>query len=111
MIYALASPISGLISYFALVVVTNEESNNLNINYWVGIALLVSVGTFLYVTTMHILPEVYMSPNHHHHEHGKVEVHSDRDHTDKHYHRSIELGTLVVALYTPILLTFIHHDH
>ncbi|KAI8802245.1 ZIP zinc transporter-domain-containing protein [Cladochytrium replicatum] len=31
---------------------------------WTGILLLFSAGTFLYVATMHILPEIYTSPSH-----------------------------------------------
>jgi zinc transporter 9 len=31
----------------------DEES----LNYWVGLLLIFSAGTFLYVSTMHILPE------------------------------------------------------
>lgn len=39
------------------------------INYWNGLVMLVSVGTLLYITTMHMLPEVYglHGESHHHH--------------------------------------------
>ena len=35
-------------------------------NYWNGYVMLVSVGTLLYITTMHMLPEVYSEHNHVH---------------------------------------------
>jgi len=34
-----------------------------SLNYWNGYVMLVSVGTLLYITMMHMLPEVY--PMHH----------------------------------------------
>ena len=37
--------------------------------------MLVSVGTFLYVVTIHILPEVYLS--HHKHSHEQFDEHCE----------------------------------
>lgn len=47
-----------------------------------GIAMMVSVGTFLYVVTIHILPEVFMCQHDHGHDHieenGKHNISSDK---------------------------------
>jgi hypothetical protein len=51
-----------------------------SIDEYVAIAMLVSVGTFLYVTTIHILPEVFMQHQHSHdHEHVTAVVNTQRD--------------------------------
>lgn len=39
--------------------------------FWVGILLIISAGSFLYVATLHILPEVlYDKDTHGHGDHG-----------------------------------------
>jgi hypothetical protein len=42
-------------------------------NYWNGLVMLVSVGTLLYITTMHMLPEVYGHHGDLHHHHYSLE--------------------------------------
>lgn len=63
--YALASPISAVLTLLILEVL-NKEGAAGQVDSYTSIAMLVSVGTFLYVVTIHILPEVYLS----HHRHG-----------------------------------------
>lgn len=47
--------------------------------FWVGIMLIISAGSFIYVATIHILPEVLYDKNthgdghHHGHSHGEVD--------------------------------------
>jgi zinc transporter 9 len=61
--YTLTTPLFSLVSYLVLSAVTTgegvSEKTLVLLDYWIGLALLLSVGTFLFVTTMHILPEVY----------------------------------------------------
>jgi len=65
------SPIFALTAYLALVYSASDLKDGskelVKLDYGVGVALLTSVGTFLYVTTMHILPEVYGGEGHSHH--------------------------------------------
>jgi len=45
-------------------------SSDESILFWVGILLIISAGSFLYVATLHILPEVLLDrADHHHHPH------------------------------------------
>jgi len=67
--FTLTCPIASCVGYFALNllhVATTEEQ----LMFWVGILLLVSAGSFLYVATIHILPEVFSDEagghDHHH---------------------------------------------
>jgi hypothetical protein len=71
--------------------------------FWVGILLLISAGSFLYVATIHILPEVYCNtdihrPHDHHH------LPEDHIHDQDHFNKQIELFTIIVGLMTPYLL-------
>ena len=69
--YSVASPVAALLGYVGLLSVTiDSDQDMLLLDYYVGLAMLVSVGTFLYVTTIHILPEVYSSKSGSHHNHG-----------------------------------------
>jgi zinc transporter 9 len=77
--------------------------------FWVGILLLVSAGSFLYVATIHILPEVYCNtdihrPHTHHH------LPEDHVHDEEHFSKPIELATILLGLLTPYLL-FLFHAH
>lgn len=49
---------------------SGKDANTLM--FWVGILLLISAGSFIYVATIHILPEVYGNNNDSHgHEHSE----------------------------------------
>ena len=88
---------------------TDEEEKH-TINFWNGFVLLIAVGTLLYITMMHILPEVY-SHNHDHahaHEHEFTPI-NDEDDEKNHGHgvkekddvsRGCKLITLLCGLYT-----------
>ena len=64
-----------------------------------GIAMLFSAGTFLYVATVHVLPEV-TNVGHSHGGSGKPQSGG---------FSTIELGLLVVGSLLPLLLTMGHH--
>ena len=68
--------------------------------------MLISAGSFLYVATMHILPEVYSSPDG---EHGDTKISPAKliEYNNKHYSKAIELPILMAGLYLPMLLKFV----
>jgi len=76
--------------------------------FWVGILLLVSAGSFIYVATLHILPEVYFdkenSSDHHHH--GPV----GKEDEPKHFSKCVELMTIIIGFFVPFVLMMLHHD-
>jgi len=115
-----------LLGYFALVIWGHSASEQ-QLMFWVGILLLVSAGSFLYVATIHIFPEVFGSPDagHQHHLSGEVRkksvemsllaeqqeeyerelkklVHQNR------YPRVVELSALIFGFFTPLLLMFLN---
>lgn len=55
MLFALAAPIMTLVTYFLL---GNEQKARLDSSNGTGLAMLFSAGTFLYVSTVHVLPEL-----------------------------------------------------
>jgi hypothetical protein len=76
--------------------------------------MLVSVGTLLYITTMHMLPEVYsMHGGHHIHDHSN-NLDQDNDFELKpakenwESSRVTKLITLVLGLNAAFLLTLVH---
>ena len=54
MTFALAAPLTGILTY-VLLSGSNAEMNTFHAT---GIAMLFSAGTFLYVATVHVLPEI-----------------------------------------------------
>jgi zinc transporter 9 len=82
--------------------------------FWVGILLIISAGSFLYVATLHILPEVLYDKDtngsggeahgHHHHHNSKEKVIRRED---KHYSKGVELLAIIVGLIAPLGLTFL----
>ncbi|KAJ3220473.1 hypothetical protein HK099_004264 [Clydaea vesicula] len=57
MIFSLSAPLCSLATYFFLL--QNGVNEPHIMQKWTGILLLFSAGTFLYVSTVHILPEIY----------------------------------------------------
>lgn len=60
LVFALAAPVATFVSYFGLVRVMYVIQLPLT-----GIAMLFSAGTFLYVSTVHVLNEITQGPRHH----------------------------------------------
>ena len=56
-----------MIIFFGLCASGSKATDLHNLQFWVGILMLISAGSFLYVATIHILPEVYAME----HDHGK----------------------------------------
>lgn len=65
--------------------------------------MLISAGSFLYVATIHILPEVYAMEQ----EHGKSAADQVLKYQESHYSKTIELGVLLMGLYLPMMLQFV----
>jgi zinc transporter ZupT len=69
--------------------------------FWVGVLLIVSAGSFLYVSTLHIMPEVLHDRDSHGHGGEKGAT------RQQHYSKGIELGAMVVGLVAPMGLTML----
>lgn len=95
---ALSAPLTALATYFCLNW-AGGSSHSLDTYTTTGIAMLFSAGTFLYVATVHVLPEV-TNVGHSHGGNGKSQSGG---------FSAIELGLLVVGSLLPLLLTLGHH--
>ncbi|XP_060808983.1 zinc transporter ZIP9 [Amyelois transitella] len=63
LIFSTAAPLGALLTYFGI---GNESKQTLSDFNATGIAMLFSAGTFLYVATVHVLPELTHSHSHTH---------------------------------------------
>lgn len=103
--FTASSPLMAMIIYFGLVA-SQSSSNDLGaLQFWVGVLMLISAGSFLYVATIHILPEVYSMD----HSHGDP-VKEVMKYQENHYSKSVEMGVLLAGLYLPMLLQFVHDE-
>lgn len=83
--------------------------------FWVGILLIISAGSFIYVATIHILPEVLQNKSSHGHQHShshSQDLSSDKDSLNdgKTYGKGIELMVIILGLVAPLLLTFLKDE-
>ena len=74
--------------------------------FWVGILLLVSAGSFLYVATIHILPEVFCNTDVHR-PHTHRHLPEDHVHDEEHFNKGIELFVIIIGLLMPFGLMHI----
>ena len=88
------SPLANVLTYLLLTSMGLNESQDLS--FFVGVLLLVSSGTFLYVSTIHILPQVFGE--------NLVQSKDDNFHKSKSRIRYTELLVLVSGVFTPMLL-------
>lgn len=91
MIFALAAPVGAVITYSTIV---QSGTESLSSSHSTGVAMLFSAGTFLYVSTVHVLPELTS----HSHDGGGNGQFSHK-----------QLFALVCGSLLPLLLTFGHH--
>lgn len=68
-IFSLSAPLLTLLTYFGIGQEQKETLNNVNAT---GIAMLFSAGTFLYVATVHVLPELTQNDNNNHNNHHQL---------------------------------------
>ncbi|XP_063591187.1 zinc transporter ZIP9-like isoform X1 [Penaeus indicus] len=92
LVFALAAPIGAVVTYVAIVQSGTESFSS---SHSTGIAMLFSAGTFLYVATVHVLPELTS----HSHEGGGGGNHFSRK----------QLLALICGSLLPLFLTFGHH--
>ncbi|GBM26274.1 Zinc transporter ZIP9-A [Araneus ventricosus] len=98
LIFALAAPVLAIVTYFGISQSTKEKLSSLNAT---GIAMLFSAGTFLYVATVHVLPEIAVQS----HRHSPIGDNSP----DSKGFKKVELLALVVGALLPLLLSIGHH--
>lgn len=109
LIFSLSAPLLTLITYFGIGQEQKETLNNVNAT---GIAMLFSAGTFLYVATVHVLPELTAAGGHSHHssnsslEQPMVKVASGGGYSGL---KNSELIILICGALMPLLLTVGHH--
>merc|ERR1712192_281340 len=96
LVFSLAAPLLAIFTYLLL---TLRGQGNLDTLSGTGTAMLFSAGTFLYVATVHVLPEVTNVG--HGHSHGGGEGKSGFS--------KAELVTLVLGAILPLFLTMGHH--
>jgi len=93
-----------IIIFFGLMLSQSKATDLGLLQFWVGILMLISAGSFLYVATIHILPEVYAME----HEHGnKSQAEQILKYQENHYSKTIELGVLLTGLYLPMVPQFV----
>ncbi|MBN3270369.1 S39A9 protein, partial [Polyodon spathula] len=96
LVFALAAPVLSMLTYLGLSQSSKEALSEVNAT---GVAMLFSAGTFLYVATVHVLPEVG----------GTGHSHASNGNGGKGLSR-VEVTTLVVGCLIPLVLS-IGHQH
>lgn len=104
--FTATSPIAAVVSYwiFKAMEVSYDEGSNTYVA--VGVLLLISAGTFMYVAMIHILPEVYCNADTHR-PHTHKHTPEDHVHDEHHYSKEIELITMVIGLLAPLGLNYL----
>ena len=105
LVFTLTAPVVAILSYLLLSNLgltalglgsDDKKGQNKSIGAGVGTLLLFSAGTFLYVSTIHILPEVYCKPS--------TEENCEVTMWMKLRTRSLEVIVVLAGLFTPFLL-------
>lgn len=106
-IFSLSAPLLTVLTYFGIGQEQKETLNSVNAT---GIAMLFSAGTFLYVATVHVLPEL-TTGQHAHAPTTYSHLESQPMPTPKGFTglKNSELAILIVGALTPLLLTMGHH--
>ncbi|KAK6181884.1 hypothetical protein SNE40_009662 [Patella caerulea] len=99
LIFSLAAPLLSCVTYFCL---SKQSKETLYGMHTTGIAMLFSAGTFLYVATVHVLPEISTGQSLHTSVDGTIIV---REHKG---FKKIELLALVTGSVIPVVLSFGH---
>lgn len=98
-IFAAAAPIGAILTYMCI----NQKSMaSLNDNHTTGIAMLFSAGTFLYVATVHVLPEIASRQTRQTLQDGTVVIHEHKGFT------KLDLVALVFGAVVPVILSLGH---
>lgn len=100
--FSIAAPVGAILTFYGLSQAGKDVLTNINAT---GITMLFSAGTFLYVATVHILPDLTHSVKHTTLEEGKQ---TSTDHEDKHFTKC-DLCYLVIGILSPLFLATLHH--
>lgn len=101
LVFALAAPVLAVFTY---IILSQRSVESLHDTKTTGIAMLFSAGTFLYVATVHVLPEVSSSKTQHSNPDGSVVI---KEHKG---FRSKDLVAIVIGAVLPVILS-IGHKH
>ncbi|XP_013887898.1 zinc transporter ZIP9 [Austrofundulus limnaeus] len=96
LVFALAAPLLAMITFLGLSQSSKEALSNVNAT---GVAMLFSAGTFLYVATVHVLPEVG----------GTGHSHTAAGGNGGKGLSKVEVGALVLGCLIPLVLSIGHH--
>eukprot|EP00088_Acartia_fossae_P044438 TRINITY_DN4719_c0_g1_i1.p1 TRINITY_DN4719_c0_g1~~TRINITY_DN4719_c0_g1_i1.p1 ORF type:complete len:306 (-),score=59.95 TRINITY_DN4719_c0_g1_i1:273-1190(-) len=97
LVFSLAAPTMGILTFLSLTVHGRENLDTLSAT---GVAMLFSAGTFLYVATVHVLPEVTnLGHGHQHGGGGGGEAGFSKS----------EMIVLIIGAIMPLFLTMGHH--
>lgn len=112
LIFSLSAPLLTLLTYFGI---GNEQKETLEQLNATGIAMLFSAGTFLYVATVHVLPELTHNSGHSHgnhrgHDYNLLEqAASAKPPLTPNGLKNTEICLLVLGALAPLFLTLGHH--
>ncbi|XP_042329412.1 zinc transporter ZIP9 isoform X2 [Sceloporus undulatus] len=96
LVFALAAPVLSMVTYLGLSKSSKEALSEVNAT---GVAMLFSAGTFLYVATVHVLPEV-----------GGIGHSHKPESTGRKGLSRLEVAALVLGCLIPLILS-IGHQH
>ena len=104
--FTVTAPFCAILSYglFKLFGVSQEEGSDAF--KYVGILLLISAGSFMYVAMIHILPEVYCNTDTHR-PHTHKHTPEDHVHDENYFSKEVELLAMITGLLMPLPLHFI----
>jgi zinc transporter 9 len=102
-----------MLTYLILTFVVKQSGDGYTL---VSVCLLLSAGTFLYVATMHVIPEVYgVAAHDHDHEHD----HDSHDHLiNDHEHKEqptsrklLDTAILTAGAFIPLFISLFLDEH
>ncbi|XP_068608020.1 zinc transporter ZIP9 [Brachionichthys hirsutus] len=96
LVFALAAPLLAMLTFLGLSQSSKEALSDINAT---GVAMLFSAGTFLYVATVHVLPEVG----------GGGHSHNPAGGNGGKGLSKVEVGALVLGCLIPLVLSVGHH--
>ncbi|XP_034000225.1 zinc transporter ZIP9 [Trematomus bernacchii] len=97
LVFSLAAPVLAMLTFLGLSQSSKEALSDFNAT---GVAMLFSAGTFLYVATVHVLPEVGGGGGH---------SHSPAGGNGGKGLSKVEVGALVLGCLIPLVLSVGHH--
>ncbi|KAL1843796.1 hypothetical protein VTJ49DRAFT_7506 [Mycothermus thermophilus] len=111
MVFSLAAPAGALATYFLVSMIGGERMEGESAQWWTGMLLLFSAGTFLYVA-MHAMQDENHSADHSSHHLGSNGYSEAGSSSRRHGKLQMrDTITTVVGFFLPLLTRFGHHHH